>query len=192
MTLTTNSFNDYQRWLIYVGLIGIFLAITITIIFLTNLIYQYYNLFYKHNSPVNKVGHILVIIYFIICLLQCIIFITIRTNIFKYSSYTEFQCESGFIAFWILNCLHLFILCVIFLYRIKIVFEGSAYQYEPYIFKTFYAFIVIVSIAFISMMITRMKLNAHFLVLQDDKFNIISMCGLLISRSWSNMSYTCY
>ena len=108
--------------------------------------------------------------------------------------YSDIQCKSGFITFWILYCSHLSILCIIFLRRIKIVFKNSVYEYRPYIFRIFYTLIVFIFIAYLSMMVVRMEFDGKVIVLKDDgkysdilPFNI-SLCTLHAVKTWSNVT----
>ena len=116
------------------------------IILLFHVLYHYRKLFCKTDKVnQNKSGYILVIIYIILSFCTISGFACLRSNMFTLlpiSSFTTFQATISYFWIFIFFGNSYVLLWIIFIHRIRIIFNGSAYAYKPYIFRILYFSII--------------------------------------------------
>ena len=134
--------------LFYSGTIASIAGLIVGAALLCQLCFNYHQLFYKDTSTKQrKTGYHLTIVYLLLAIMICIAHIFFRTNIgtgMDRSSYTSTQCAIGWGIYWYSVLLWGISMSIIFLYRIKVIFRDTIYEYKPYIYNLFYAFISLI------------------------------------------------
>ena len=161
---------------IYSGMIGSILAIIISLIFLIHLTIMYHRIFTIQKSQQHKTSYLLVIIWFIISITQCIAILCTRSNTLTQiptSQFTSLQCLFGFFLHWVSWILGYALLMVIFIRRIDLVFKGTPYQYKPSIIKTLYICVVALIVLFISYLVLRVNVVTNWTLLYYKQTNLV-------------------
>ena len=155
--------DELSTWriiLYYTSSIGGFIGIFICGVLLIHVGKHYYHKFYStanihkqsDNQRKEKILLNLFIVYLVSSFIICILYAFIRSNTFTQidvSSWTIAQCAIGYYgSFGLVIFNKLTIMYPIFLYRIKLAFQGTAYQYPSWVFKTFWIILVIQCIIF--------------------------------------------
>eukprot|EP01083_Nonionella_stella_P066858 176423_1 len=132
----------------YVSAIGSVTSILITIIVVSQISHYVYTMAFKsveNANSINKYTHCLAILYFVsnILTLLCLAFIrgNIWTNI-SVHKYTKTQCEIGFYGTYTFLLINKTFVWILFLSRIKILFQHSMYQYSSTTLHALMGFIV--------------------------------------------------
>ena len=161
-----SSYTIVRLWTARAGAI---IGIVITFILFINVSQNYRTIFSKSSSSKvkknklssttpKKLGFILVFTYIISGLIAQISNLFLRSNsltLISIDSYNIIHCKTGYIISWIVGGIMISTLYLMFLYRIWIAFEGSVYQYNIYILKSFVGLTIIQLLVIISDRIIR-------------------------------------
>ena len=112
--------------------------------------------------------YVLLILYLVCSLLACITYTFIRTNTFTFQSFTKLQCAFGFYFGYSVWCISKMLMYIIFLYRLRMAFHRSPYQYSPCFYNFMYSYIIILPIAgFVIFLIANSLLQDHWVLLHN-------------------------
>ena len=148
MTPSLAITSTHDKYIMYLGLIGASLSLTTSLILLCHVSYHYYNHIWKQKQDSSKYGYILLFTFFIASTITSLCNLLIRTNFITHinpSQFTQLQCKIGYLLFYFAGSITTASLYLMLLYRIKVIFKGSIFEYEPYIFKIYY-FIIFMDI----------------------------------------------
>eukprot|EP01084_Bolivina_argentea_P305425 527631_1 len=157
----------YQGLMTILCALGSLLSVITCITLLVHILYHSKNNDTKSKSKSRNNSNRMVVAYLITAIIACSIYGFIRSNVFTritVSNFSRYQCAFGYFSGFLLAGINRICLYFLFLYRIKSVFEGSAYAYSSTTFTT----ITIIIIA----IYTFITLIAIWMFLQNTNFDL--------------------
>ena len=169
---------------LFVASVGYIIALIVAIILLSQLVYAYNNTFAstEDTSPKrSKVPYILVIIYLTLTTIAIILWLSLETNILTGfdQKFTNQRCIAAFILWPSLTVISYAILSLIFLHRIYMTFKDSAFEYKPWIYRTF-LFVIVVNVPLLLSVVYGLLINSAETVAFYDSSTNLTLCGLRV------------
>ena len=129
------------------GCIGWMAVMIISLFLFLQLLYGFINKFKiadRNDHFKLKTPYMLVMLYLVLSFVSSIIFLTLETNMLtpRTLKFTKARCESAWIMKGAFHGINYMVLSFIFLHRIYIVFKGSAFEYNPWVYRSFFCFII--------------------------------------------------
>eukprot|EP01083_Nonionella_stella_P145744 457324_1 len=174
----------YHEWLLYIGVIGSFLSLLQIIILSLHTAYH----IQTKKSDQSPCAYIILFACFSTMFITILFHLTLNTNLFL-PSMTYLQCRFGYLLFYIFGSLSMTSLYIMLLYRIKATFQGSVFEYKPYVFRIFYCFIFTDSLLFITDKIFRALEINQFEILHTTRYPL-SLCHTNAKTDTINRRYT--
>ena len=186
MSATIAPEAQSQLWtnVLWSSAVGYLLSIIISCILLTHLALAYHKTFHvqsdsTHETNKSKTAYRLIMTYLFSIMLTG--FTTwIRTNAFHIRSRSDIapsECVVGAILNYFFSALNYMLSNIIFLHRVYIIFDDSAYAYKPWIYKSFFIWIVVSITVFVSPFLIQIGLSKSF-TLQYDPDTDIAFCAV--------------
>ena len=150
------------------GCYGALAGIIIIGTLLCHLMYHYIKL--SNNKNMNKTPFVLAFIYFICGILTCILEAFINTNDLLPQLTDEFPPHRCLIGVGLSKIIFIFaviILYISFLRRIHSIFDGAAFQYKPYVYRSLYIAIPTIPIIFCVIMTIHLGITHPELLLHS-------------------------
>ena len=170
---------------------GVLLGVIVTTPLLIDACKQYILIQRKSTSPKfahafqrQKWVYILLLLYLFFSLLTCINVAFIRNNTFTSLPFTTSQCFIGFYSGYTIFCITKVLMYSVFLYRLRMVFHRSPFQYSPRCYRIIYSYLYTIpmlgNIIFLSINYT---IQEHW-VLQHNPYNTNQLWCITDSKSY--------
>ena len=175
--------DDHLYWgaMLFIGYASSIISVIVCISISCNLIYVHFQTYHNdtnQDQPHNGGGrhsHLLKIAYCIASVITCSTHIFFRTNLITQLSIPTYrdahQCSIGWALFNIFYFAMGYLLSLIFLYRVKVIFEGSTFQYSSWVFKAFHGIFIFLIIVYI-MCLSLFSYRGHWVLYKDAETNI--------------------
>eukprot|EP01084_Bolivina_argentea_P250098 418899_1 len=191
MSIDVESLESHEfRLVLYSSVAGAVFGFFISSILLTNVILFYLKMCRQSNNKQSKQkrikqqSYLLVIIYLSSNCLACASYAFIRTNVISQinlNQWTTYQCSIGYILAYSSYYISVAMLYIIFIWKIKISFNGSVSEYNNYILYPFLAAIIIVISALLIQMIVLVSIP-EWLLLHGNASNISYCLNMAIDK----------
>ena len=175
--------SQFQIEIIWSGCIGFIAGIIVAAILFCQLLNQYIKTFTARNQgeirDKSKTPYILVMIYLFFVFMECIMCATVSTNILSGLNleFTYSRCLFATICNQLSVITNYIILSVIFLHRIYLAFKDSVFDYKPWIYRSFFIFIIIAPLIFgISTYFTFVSTSSY--TVHYDPYTNLAVCVL--------------
>ena len=163
------------------GCIGNITAVIITFALFCQLSVSYVKRFIKSPSDKDpkpyptptksKIPYILVMIYLTTTFIQSVIFSSLATNIItsRNLNFSHIRCLSGFMGTVICLGINMLLLSIIFLHRVYVIFNNSAFEYATCTYRVLFALILTIPTICITITcISIVSISASFIVYYDE------------------------
>eukprot|EP01084_Bolivina_argentea_P249161 416979_1 len=183
--IAIESLDSHQfRFILYTSVIGAVVSLCINGILLTNVIRFYSKKLCHSNNKqstqtrIKQQSYLLIIIYLLSNCVSSASYAFIRTNVITQidrGQWTAGICATGYVLSYLSYYISIAMLYIIFIWRVKISFQGSVSEYNNCILYPFLAVIVIVIFALLIEIILLVT-AAEWILLHGESSNI-SFCG---------------